>query len=149
MTDGILDFMGFGPHELRLSATAAEAVSKWLRHRHPANTAKKVAKDTGADPRTAENMIAGHLSAATFTRLLRAYGWPFLAAIGAAVIGESYEDSIHREIGAIANERRDLEEREARLRGAYARVRVRGTVDAGHLRLVPEKDPDARREVGR
>lgn len=139
--------MGFDPQELHLSLSVGEAVGRWLKHRHPINTAKEVARAAGVDPRTAENILAGHLSANTFTRLCRAYGWAFLAAVGAATIGEAYEDAINRELEEIANERRDIEARERRLRGSYARLHTRRTVDPGGLRLVHPADEPADREA--
>lgn len=139
--------MGLAPDELRLSAQVGDAVARWLKHHHPNNTAKLVARDTGADPRTVENMLAGHLSAQSLQRLLRAYGWPFLSAVGAATIGETYEDSIEREIKEIAHERRQLDEQEQRLRDSHARVRARSAVDRGGLRLVHPQDDEPRREA--
>jgi len=146
MSEGLLDFMGTDPERLQLSATLGEATAKWLRHRYPNNTAKMVARDTATDPRTAENIIAGHLSATTLTKLIRAYGWAFLAAVGAATVGETYENAINRELEEIADERRRLDENETRLRARYAGLRARSAVDGGGLRLVHPEDPDASRE---
>lgn len=149
MSQDWTEIMGLDPQELQLSLTAGEAVAKWLRHRHPTNTAKIVARDLGVDPRTAENLLSGHLSGPTITRLFRAYGWRFIAVVGAATVGETYEASIERELREIAHERRDIEEREQRLRQAYARVHTRRTVDPGGLRLVREEDGVPDREVRR
>jgi hypothetical protein len=146
MSEGFLEFMGHDPYKLQLSPAMGEAVSKWLKHLHPTNTAKMVARDAGLDTRTAENILDEHLSGVTFTKLLRAYGWRFLTAVGAAVIGETYENSINRELEEIAHDRRELEAREASLRNSYARLRARSSLDPGGLRLVSEKDPDARGE---
>lgn len=140
MNQGILDYMGLQPYTLPLTAQMGEAVSKWLKHRHPRDTAKLIAREVGADPKTVENILAGHLSAASLTRLIRAYGWPFLAAIGAATIGETHDQWINRELEEIADERRRLDEMEAGLRGSWARARARRSVDAGGLRLVTPED---------
>lgn len=137
-----MEIMGFLPHELQLPLSVGEAVSRWLKNHHPNNTAKLVARDVGVDPRTAENLLAGHLSATTFTKLVRAYGWPFLATVGAASIGETYEQSIHRELEEIDRERQRLDEMEARARGSWAAVRARSSVDGGGLRLVHPADGD-------
>lgn len=141
--------MEYDPYELRLTAQIGEAVARWLKHRHPNNTAKLVARDTGADPRTVENMLAGHLSAQSLQRLLKAYGWPFLSAVGAATIGETYEASLKREIEEISHERRQLDAQEQRLRGHYANLRARRSVDGGELRLVSPTSELPRREVRR
>jgi hypothetical protein len=139
MTDGALDFMVHDPQLLRLSVSLGEAVSKWLKHRHPQDAAKSVARLAGVDIRTAENLLAGHLSATTLTRLIRAYGWPFLAQVGAATIGETYENSIERELREIADERRRVEEAERDARARWSRVLARRSVDGGGLRLVAEE----------
>lgn len=143
MSEGLLDFMGHDPQRLQLTATLGEATAKWLRHRYPTNTAKLVARDTATDPRTAENIVNGHLSATTLTRLIRAYGWSYLAAVGAATVGETYEEAINRELEEIADERRRLDEMEAGLRGRWAGLRARRSVDGGGLRLVHPGDDDA------
>lgn len=132
--------MGFLSQDLRLTPQMGEAVGKWLRHRHPRDTAKRVAREVGVDTKTAENILSGHLSGTTFTRLLRAYGWPFLAQVGAAVCGETYQQSIDRELGEIADERRRLDEMEAGLRGSWEGLRARRSVDRGGLRLVAPED---------
>lgn len=144
-----MEIMGHDPQLLQLPLTVGEAVGRWLKHQHPNNTAKQVARDVGVDPRTAENLLAGHLSALTFTKLVRAYGWPFLATVGAASIGETYEQSINRELEAIDRERQRLDEMEARARASWAAVRARGSVDGGGLRLVHPEDGHAIGEVRR
>lgn len=144
MTGTWTQIMGLDPHELQLSLPLGEAVARYLKHAHPENTAKNVARRAGLDPRTVENILEHHLSGPTMTKLLLAYGWEFGAVVIAAVVGESYEDSISRELEGIAHERREIEERERRLRGSYARLHARRAVDRGGLRLVhPEElQPD-------
>lgn len=137
--------MGLDPYELQLSLSAGEAVARFLRFKHPANTAKLVARDAGIDPRTVENILDGHISGTTLTKLLVAYDWEFGGVMVSAVVGETYEQSITRELEGIAHERREIEVREQRLRGAYARVHARRAVDPGGLRLVHPEDRDTRR----
>jgi hypothetical protein len=146
MTDGTVNFMGFSPHGLQNHVHIADAVSAWLKNKYPAKTANNVAADLRCDVRTAENIVGGHLSAVNLTKLCQAYGWSLLAAVGAAVIGETYDESVTRELKDIANERRELEAREASLRSSYARLRARRSVDDRGLRLVGEEDRYAPRE---
>lgn len=146
MTEGLLDFMEFDPQLLRLPAPMNVALRQWLKKRHPEQTASRVSRDINCDVRTAENILQGHLSSLTLTKLLNAYGWSFLAGVGAAVIGETYEQAIERELQEIAHARAQLDDAERRARGSWARVRARGSVDRGGLRLVPEADGDTRRE---
>lgn len=131
--------MGFNP-QLLLTANLGEAVADWLKTEHPANTAKAIARKADMDVRTAENVLQGHLSGNTITRLIRAYSWRFIASVGAAVIGESYEQYIHTELAEIADERARLDDQEAALRGRYARLRARSALDRGGLRLVHQED---------
>lgn len=149
MTDGLLHFMDYDPQLLRLPAPVNVAMRQWFLARYPTNTAKAMARDIGCDVRTAENILQGHLSSLNFTKMLRAYGWDFLAGVGAAVIGETYEAAIERELQEIADARAQLDDAERRARGSWARVRARGSVDRGGLRLVAESDGDAGGEVGR
>lgn len=147
MTDLGMEFMGRDPYVLPLTVSTGEAVGLWLRHKHPTHTAKLVARDIGSDPRTAENIIAGHLSAATITKLTRAYGWRFWAEIGSAVIGETHAQAINRELEDIDNDRRELEEQDRALRLQREALRARGSVDRGQLRLVVENDSEPRGEA--
>lgn len=137
------DLMGFSPHSLQNHVHFGDAVAAWLKAKYPAKTANNVAADLRCDVRTAENIASGHLSAVNLTKLCQAYGWSFLAAVGAAVVGETYEESITRELEEIANDRRELEARDASLRAAYARVRARRSLDDRGLRLVHPQDGDA------
>lgn len=147
----VLQVMGLEPYELPLPLELGDAVSRWLVNRYPTNTDKLVARDArnrGAtlDPRTVENIRAGHLSGRTLSALLKTYGWPFGRQVLAAVIGETIEQSIERELKDITDDWRDLEDRERELRQRYARIRARGAVGAGGLRLVPPPDADPVRE---
>lgn len=132
--------MGFDPQLLQLPLSVGEAIGRYLKHRHPIHTAKHAARLVGIDIRTAENLLAGHLSAVTLTKLLRAYGWDLLTCVGTAVVGETYEQSINRELEAIAHARRELDEAEGRSRAAWEALRARRSVGDGGLRLVSEND---------
>jgi hypothetical protein len=104
MTDLGLDFMGLLPHDLQTEEKAfGLAVARALEARHPIYTAKNVAQDVSAatgrdcDVRTAENILAGHLSARTLTKLARTYGLGLLIEAGAAVTGVSLDQFIVEE----------------------------------------------------
>lgn len=98
----------------------------------------------------AKDLLKGNCSEAVWERILKHKngGWRVLLPIMGSVIGHTLEDFLHRELEDIANERRELEARETRLRGGYARLRARRSVDHRGLRLVPQEDPGARREGG-
>ncbi len=138
--------VGLDPYALQLSLPAGEAVARWLKNRHPQHTAKRVAQETGLDPRTVENILAGHLSGSTITTLIVTYRSPFLLNWGAAVMGASVEDDITRELEEIADERRCLDDMEASTRALRGTLRARGAVDGGGLRLVHPQERDAGRD---
>lgn len=140
--------MGLDPYELHLSLQAGDAVARWLKNEHPEHTAKNVARKAGLDPRTVENILDRHLSGPTLTKLLLAYGWRFGSQVLTAVLGETYEQSIERELQEIADARAQLDDAERRARDSWARARARGSVDRGGLRLVAESDGDTGGEVG-
>lgn len=133
------EVMGLEPYDLQLSLPAGEAVARWLKHHHPMHTAKLVARDTGLDPRTVENILDGHISGATLTKLILAYRFAFGLTILEAVLGETYAESLEHELEDIAHERRELDTREEDLRGSWARLRARSAVDGLGLRLVPQE----------
>jgi 2-iminoacetate synthase ThiH len=93
--------MGLHPHNRR-DATVTDfglAVSRELARRHPVHTAKMVARTLSAQGpectiRTAENILAGSLSARTVTRLTLAYGLGLLIDAGAAVTGTTLREHI-------------------------------------------------------
>jgi hypothetical protein len=134
------EIMGFDPQLLQMPLTAGEAVGRWLKQHHPINTAKLVARDVGVDLRTAENLLRGHLSALTFTKVVKVYGWPFLAAVGAATIGETYDQFIASEIEAVERAKQRLEEDQARMRARYEALRAHRAQGSARLRLVDAED---------
>jgi len=103
-------FMGSVPHNRRTADCFGLAVGALLRKRHPYHTAKSVAADLSAvgmgecTVRTAENLLAGHLSAKSVTRLTLAYGLGFLIEAGAAVSGETLESFIETQADRARNE---------------------------------------------
>lgn len=141
--------MGLDPYSLQLSLPAGEAVARWLRDRYPQNTAKLVARDTGMDVRTVENVLAGHLSGPTITKLIMTYRSGLGLALLAAIMGQSVEQDIERELREIADERRQLDKADDDLRARYAALRARGSADGGRLRLVHPQDAGAGRQDGR
>ena len=137
----VMQIMGLDPYELPLPLELGDAVARWLVNRHPTNTDKLVARDAALrgqtlDPRTVENIRNGHLSGKTLSALLRTYRWPFARQVVAAVLTETIEQSIERELKDIAHERRELDERERDLSEDHARIRARHALGSGGLRLV-------------
>jgi hypothetical protein len=65
------------------------AIALALSERHPVNTSGHVAQRLRCTKKAAENILAGHLSARTITRLVKAYGLGLIIDAGAAVTGQS------------------------------------------------------------
>lgn len=92
--------MGAKPHNRSREATdIGRAVARELERLHPVHTAKHIARrlsEQGEEctVKTAENILAGHLSARTTTRLMLAYGWSLFAPAMAAVTGQTLENFI-------------------------------------------------------
>jgi plasmid maintenance system antidote protein VapI len=79
---------------------------------HPVHTAKHVARALNCTPKTAENILAGHLSARSITRLTMAYGLGFLIDVGAAVTGTTLRDHIIEQANQARREQLMAEARE-------------------------------------
>jgi hypothetical protein len=99
------------PHDRSEATDFGFAVAAELARRHPVHTAKMVARTLSAQGpectlRTAENILAGHLSARTITRLTLAYGLGLLIDAGAAVTGKTLREHIIEQSTAA---RRDAE----------------------------------------
>jgi hypothetical protein len=105
-------FMGALPHDLQASCFG-HAVAERLSGMHPVHTAKHVAQRLQCSPKTAENILAGHLSARSITRITRAYGLGFLIEVGAAVTGTTLRDHITAQADAARREQVSAKERES------------------------------------
>lgn len=96
------------------------AVSRELERRHPVHTAKMIARTLSAlgpecTIRTAENILAGKLSARTITRLTQAYGLGLLIDAGAAVTGQTHREYIEEEAAKARRDAAKLRELEFEL----------------------------------
>ena len=105
--------MGLLPHE-RSESGFGHAVAEILGERFPVHAAKQLATELSrAGPectlRTAENILAGHLSARTITRLIRAFGLGLVIEAGARVTGTSLEQYIIEEARRAQHEQRRWE----------------------------------------
>jgi hypothetical protein len=86
LTEGTI--MGLHPHNRSAVSCFGLAMARALTRRHPVHGAKMIARELSAAGsectiRTAENILQGHLSARTLTRLMQAYGIGlFLEAAG-------------------------------------------------------------------
>jgi hypothetical protein len=129
--------VGSRPQACRVSDMGL-AIADLLKKRYPTLTSKQVAADlsrvgTGeVTIKAAENILSGHLSARSLTRVTLAYGLSFLLEAGAAVTGKTLHDYIVEEKERARNERETWEARERELENLEAAV-CRGGPKVGRL----------------
>lgn len=140
-----MEIMDGGGQLLPFARDLREALGLYARRTWPRDTAKSAAREWGLPLATASNLLKGHASDATVTKVLRAGGWRLASAVVGAVIGQSYDDFLHSELEAIAHERARIEDQETRIRQRYAAHRARSAVAGGGLVLVHPQDGDAAR----
>lgn len=117
--------MGAHPQKRpKAAATSGEAVGAALKRRYPFHTAKQLAGAIGCTVRTAENILAGHLSSATLTKLIMAFGYELLLDIGASVRGESIVAYSERKADEARVEQDRARQRERDLGEAAQRLRT-------------------------
>lgn len=96
---------GFLPLDAQIfDRTLGEAMADIARHRYPRDTAKHIARAWGIDASTATNVVRGHCSERTLTKAFKAEGWPLIAALGAVVTGETYQEHEERKLQTIIEE---------------------------------------------
>lgn len=74
-----------------------EALAIYARRTWPLHTSVHAAKAWGIDKTTAKNLLKGHASDATITRVLRAGGWAMALPVLGAVIGQTAEQYLEDE----------------------------------------------------
>lgn len=133
-----MEILGREFQSLRDADNLGESVSAWLRHRFPRDTAKMTALYAGLDVKTAQNAVTSRIvSATTLTKLIRAFGWPFLMEVGAALLRETYDEAITKEIKEIADAQQRLQDLGDAVRNRREGLRARRALGAGGLVLVP------------
>ena len=112
--------MGSRPHVSQRVSCIGLAVGELLKDRYPFHTAKMVAADLGCTVKAAENLLSGHLSAKTMTRLATTYGLGLLVDAWAAVTGEGLEQYILEQARAARREQHQWERREQEYQQLHA-----------------------------
>lgn len=105
--DNIMDSDG---HHLPLARDLREAVVLYLKKAYPINTTLHISNLMDVDKPTAKNLLKGHASDATITKVLRAGGWEMAMAVLGSVIGHSLDQHITKK--AIEHEQRAQRQRE-------------------------------------
>lgn len=139
-----------------------EALSLIARQQYP--SAKHLARAWKIEISTAENVFKGHCSGRTLTKAFKAEGWAIIAALGATITGETFEqyeerrfsqiiqdaERARQNIRSLAARRAQMEQRADRLRdagdlegaGEHRPVtRKRGSVAGGSGKATPRQRP--------
>ncbi|MBI5940123.1 MAG: hypothetical protein HY859_06830 [Caulobacterales bacterium] len=99
MTYAGWEIVGRNDQELPFAKTVGDALRDLIRRRYRSNAAKTIERDWDLDARTARNVVGqGNVSERTLTKAVRAEGWELLAALGAELTGETYEQFVERKL---------------------------------------------------
>lgn len=132
------EIMSLDGQNLPFARDFREALALYARRTWPLNTSVHAAKAWGIDKTTAKNLLKGHASDATITRVLRSGGWAIALPVLGAVIGHSAEQFLQderrkhvelaRRNGAVVRDIRSLpdfpDRRAPELAAADARERI-------------------------
>ena len=117
--DGIMSFDG---QLLPFSRDLREALGLYARRRWPVNTSGHAAKAWGLPKTTAANLLKGHASDATVTKIIRAGGWELALPVIGAVIGEPVHEFFRDQMRQAAKEAERAQHHEQLAQAAYRRL---------------------------
>jgi hypothetical protein len=117
--DGIMTLDG---QMLPFSRDLREALAIYARRTWPVNTSGHAAKAWGIPKSTAANLLKGHASDATVTKIIRAGGWELALPVIGAVIGEPVHAFFQSQMKLAAKEAAVAQEHERIAQAAYRRL---------------------------
>lgn len=117
--DGIMDL---GGQLLPFSRDLREALAIYARRAWPLNTSVHAAKAWGIPKTTAANLLKGHASDATVTRIIRSGGWALALPVIGAVIGEPVHEFFREQMRQAAKDAEHARTHEQLARAAYGRL---------------------------
>lgn len=117
--DTIMDLDG---QMLPFSRDLREALAIYARRTWPLNTSVHAAKAWGIPKSTAANLLKGHASDATVTRIIRAGGWALALPVIGAVIGEPVHAFFRDQMRQAAKDAERAQEHERLAAAAYRRL---------------------------
>ena len=117
--DGIMTLDG---QMLPFSRDLREALAIYARRRWPVNTSGHAAKTWGIPKSTAVNLLKGHASDATVTRIIRAGGWELALPVIGAVIGQPVHSFFREQMRQAAHEAEKAQHHERLAQAAYGRL---------------------------
>jgi len=125
---------------LPFSRDLREALAIYARRSWPVNTSGHAAKAWGIPKTTAANLLKGHASDATVTRIIRAGGWGLALPVIGAVIGEPVHEFFRQQMIQASKAAAHAQEHERLAQAAYRRLES--------LPAAPGEDRGPGREAG-
>lgn len=122
MTITTAEIMTLGGQNLPFAQDLREALSNYARRTWPVNTTIHAAKAWGVSKDTAKNVLKGHASDATVTKILRAGGWELALPVIGAVIGEPVHAFFREQMKQAAKEAERAKQHEELAQAAYRRL---------------------------
>lgn len=107
---------------LPFSRDLREALAIYARRTWPLNTSVHAAKAWGVPKSTAANVLKGHASDATVTKIIRAGGWALALPVIGAVIGEPVHVFFRDQMRQAAKDAERAQEHERIAEAAYRRL---------------------------
>lgn len=117
--DGIMSLDG---QMLPFSRDLREALAIYARRTWPLNTSVHAAKAWGVPKTTAANVLKGHASDATVTKIIRAGGWALALPVIGAVIGEPVHVFFRDQMRQAAKDAEHARHHEELAEAAYRRL---------------------------
>lgn len=117
--DSIMNLDG---HLLPFARDLREALAVYARRTWPVNTSGHAAKAWGLPKATAANLLKGHASDATVTKIIRSGGWGLALPVIGAVIGEPVHAFFREQMRLAAKEADLAREHEQLAEAAYRRL---------------------------
>lgn len=118
------EIMHLGGQMLPFSRDLREALALYARRKWPLNTSIHASKAWGVPKSTAANLLKGHASDATVTKIIRAGGWALALPVIGAVIGEPVHGFFREQMKQAAREAARAQREEELAAAAYRTLAV-------------------------
>lgn len=116
------EVMTFGGQNLPFAQDLREAIGNYARRTWPTQTSVHASKAWGISKDAAKNVLKGHASDATVTKIIRAGGWALVLPVVGAVIGEPVHAFFREQMKQAAREAERAQRHEELATAAYRRL---------------------------
>lgn len=116
------EIMDLGGQTLPFSRDLREAIGLYARRRWPLNTSVHAAQAWGLPKATAKNVLKGHASDATVTKIMRAGGWELALPVIGAVVGAPVHEFFRDQMREAAKAAEHARQHDALAEAAYRRL---------------------------